>query len=130
MIDCIDDPVSNIRLCVVALLPNLYQMLSLPKDRKLQIAIDNVFSKLEMIEKDVDVKDILRTKLKEIRNFGTINKQDDIAEQKIKEAEEDKIYKGTGVILRVPKTSQGGMYEFFGLEHSPINFGTLFLSFT
>jgi hypothetical protein len=89
-----DDPISNIRLCVVGLLPSLYKMLIMPEDRKLQTNIDNIFSKLDMMEKDKDVKDILRTKLKEIRNLGPTNKHDYLVEQRRKEEEENKIFQG------------------------------------
>ncbi|XP_063920691.1 serine/threonine-protein phosphatase 4 regulatory subunit 4-like isoform X2 [Zophobas morio] len=89
-----DDPVSNIRLSVVGILPLLYKMLVLPEDKKLQTNIDNLFSKLDMMEKDKDVKDILRTKLKEIRSSGTSNKQDYLFDQKRKEEEENKILQG------------------------------------
>ncbi|XP_044272773.1 serine/threonine-protein phosphatase 4 regulatory subunit 4-like isoform X3 [Tribolium madens] len=89
-----DDPISNIRLCVIGLLPILYKMLIMPEDRKLQTNIDNIFSKLDMTEKDKDVKDILKTKLKEIRSIGPSNKHDYLVEQRRKEEEENKIIQG------------------------------------
>ncbi|XP_064215924.1 serine/threonine-protein phosphatase 4 regulatory subunit 4 isoform X2 [Tribolium castaneum] len=93
-----DDPISNIRLCVIGFLPMLYKMLVMPEDRKLQTNIDNIFSKLDMTEKDKDVKDILKTKLKEIRNIGPSNKHDYLVEQRRKEEEENKILQGKMVV--------------------------------
>ncbi|RZC35879.1 serine/threonine-protein phosphatase 4 regulatory subunit 4-like, partial [Asbolus verrucosus] len=92
-----NDSTSNIRLCVVALLPSLFRMLIMPEDRKFQTSIDNIFSKLDMMEKDKDVKDILRVKLKEIKSFGSTNKHDYLIEQRRKEEEENKIYQGKNV---------------------------------
>ena len=111
----LDDPVSNIRLSVVGILPLLYKMLVLPEDKKLQTNIDNLFSKLDMMEKDKDVKDILRTKLKEIRSSGTSNKQDYLFDQKRKEEEENKILQGK-LTLAAPTGGAPGILIKYGFS--------------
>lgn len=69
-------------------------MLVMPEDRKLQSNIDNIISKLDMTEKDKDVKDILKTKLKEIRSVAPTNKHEYLVDQRRKEDEENKIMQG------------------------------------
>lgn len=81
----------------------------MPEDRKLQTNIDNIFSKLDMMEKDKDVKDILRTKLKEIRNLGPTNKHDYLVEQRRKEEEENKIFQGKITTTTTAPSAQSGI---------------------
>ncbi|KAF7282801.1 hypothetical protein GWI33_001948 [Rhynchophorus ferrugineus] len=88
-----DDPVSVIRLSVIKLCPTLKQMLVLPEDKVLQLKLENMISKMEMIESDIDVIRTLRAKLKDMRT-GPIGKTDAAAEEKRKIEEEDKIAKG------------------------------------
>ncbi|CAH1113299.1 unnamed protein product [Psylliodes chrysocephalus] len=88
-----EDPVSTIRLCVVNLCPTLKQMLIMPIDRNLLTKLENLVSKLEMMEKDKDVLNSLRTKSKEVRT-PHVNRPDVLLEEKRKIEEEDKIQQG------------------------------------
>ncbi|XP_030746538.1 serine/threonine-protein phosphatase 4 regulatory subunit 4-like isoform X4 [Sitophilus oryzae] len=88
-----DDPVSVVRLSVIKLCPILKQMLSLPDDRALQLKLENILSKMEMIESDIDVIRALRCKLKDMRSLP-LNKTDALIEEKRRLDEEEKISKG------------------------------------
>ncbi|CAH1119724.1 unnamed protein product [Phaedon cochleariae] len=88
-----DDPVSTVRLCVLNLCPVLKQMLVLPLDRNLQLRLEGFMSKIEVMEKDKDVIDTLKAKLKEMRS-SQVSKQEALIEERRKIEEEEKIAQG------------------------------------
>lgn len=75
------------------LLPILKQMLLLPIDRSLQLKLEQFVSKIEVMEKDRDVIDTLKVKLKEMR-MPQANKQEALMEEKRRIDEEEKILGG------------------------------------
>lgn len=68
-------------------------MLTLPADRALQLKLENILSKMEMMESDKDVLAILKIKLKEIRSHRGV-KNEVLLEDKRRTEEEDRILKG------------------------------------
>lgn len=89
----LDDPVSNIRLCVVSLFPNLKQMLILSDDKKLKSSLDSAITRMEAIEKDRDVLQCLKGKIKEMNAQTVQNKDERLQEEKRRiQEEEDVIY--------------------------------------
>nr|CAH7758066.1 unnamed protein product [Callosobruchus chinensis] len=102
-----EDPVSTVRLCVVKLCPILKDMLMLPMDRHLQVKLEQFFSKTEMMEKDRDVLDTLKVKLREMRT-PQLSKQEALMQQRMKMEEEDKIQRGQLTVgLGAPATMRG-----------------------
>jgi serine/threonine-protein phosphatase 4 regulatory subunit 4 len=55
-----DDGVPNIRLRLCRLLPQVKRTLRLPADRALNELLESCVRKLNINERDVDVKDVLR----------------------------------------------------------------------
>lgn len=78
---------------MVKLCPLLKQMLSLPADRALQLKLENILSKMEMMESDKDVMATLKSKLKEMRSHRG-SKNETLLEDKRRTDEEDRILKG------------------------------------
>ncbi|CAH1979733.1 unnamed protein product [Acanthoscelides obtectus] len=104
-----EDPVSTVRLCVVKLCPILKHMLMLPMDRNLQVKLEQFVSKIEMMEKDRDVLDTLKVKLKEMRT-PQVSKQEALLKERMKMEEEDKIQRGQLTVgLGAPATMRGGV---------------------
>lgn len=68
-------------------------MLSLPADRALQLKLENILSKMEMMESDKDVMATLKSKLKEMRSHRGA-KNEVLLEDKRRTDEEDRILKG------------------------------------
>lgn len=68
-------------------------MLNLPADRALQLKLENILSKMEMMESDKDVLATLKTKLKEMRSHRGV-KNEVLLEDKRRTDEEDRILKG------------------------------------
>lgn len=81
-------------------------MLVIPVDRNLQIKLEGMISKLEMIETDKDVIYAIKSKLKEMRNIHGMHTEQ-LLEEKRKIEEEEKIIQGrmarTGTGQQVPK---------------------------
>lgn len=111
-----DDPVSTVRLCVVNLTPVLKQMLVIPVDRNLQIKLESMISKIEMVEADKDVIYALKCKLKEMRNIHGMNTEQ-LIEEKRKIEEEEKILQGrinrSGINAHMPKMKSISKYKSF-----------------
>lgn len=78
---------------MVKLCPLLKQMLNLPADRALQLKLENILSKMEMMESDKDVMATLKSKLKEMRSHRGA-KNEVLLEDKRRTDEEDRILKG------------------------------------
>lgn len=98
----LDDPVSTVRLCFVNLIPSLKQMLVFPVDRNLQIKLESIISKMEMVEKDKDVMFALKSKIKEIRNIHGMNSEQ-LLDEKRKIDDEEKILQGR--VTRTPTSN-------------------------
>nr|CAI5835735.1 unnamed protein product [Callosobruchus analis] len=104
-----EDPVSTVRICVVKLCPILKHMLMLPMDRNLQVKLEQFVSKIEMMEKDRDVLDTLKVKLREMRT-PQVSKQEALMQERMKMEEEDKIQRGQLTVgLGAPATMRGAL---------------------
>ncbi|KAL1517631.1 hypothetical protein ABEB36_001369 [Hypothenemus hampei] len=99
LLNLAEDPIAIVRLSMVKLCPALKQMLILPLDRALQLKLENILSKMEMMESDKDVMMTLKLKLKEMKSFKGI-KNEILLEDKRRAEEEDKIMKGRPVGLK------------------------------
>lgn len=86
---------------MVNLTPILKQMLVFPVDRNLQIKLESMISKMEMVEKDKDVIFALKCKTKEMRNPQSMNAEQ-LIEEKRKIDDEERILQGR---LARPPTS-------------------------
>lgn len=81
-------------------------MLVIPVDRNLQIKLEALLSKIEMVETDKDVIYALKCKLKEMRNIHGMNTEQ-LLEEKRRIEEEEKILQGrinrSGTNPHIPK---------------------------
>ncbi|ENN76692.1 hypothetical protein YQE_06757, partial [Dendroctonus ponderosae] len=95
-----EDQIAIVRLSMVKLCPILKQMLNLPADRALQLKLENILSKMEMMEADRDVIMMLKLKLKEMRTIRNI-KSEVLVEDRRRADEEDRILKGRFAGIRI-----------------------------
>ncbi|XP_050303781.1 serine/threonine-protein phosphatase 4 regulatory subunit 4-like isoform X2 [Anthonomus grandis grandis] len=114
-----EDPISIVRLSMVKLCPMLKLMLTLPQDRALQLKLENILSKMEMMESDKDVIMMLKQKLREMRTFRGI-KNEVLVEDKRRMDEEDKLLKGKWTSVRnvIVAVSNSGLPKETGLNNS------------
>lgn len=78
---------------MVKMCPVMKQMLVMPVDRGLQLKLENIVSKMEMMESDRDVIMLLKVKLKEMRQVHPV-KIEVMAEDRRRMDDEDRIMKG------------------------------------
>lgn len=100
----LEDKVSNIRLALVNLLPNLKNMLQ-PEDRKLQLIFENTVRLIETQERDRDVIAFYQLRAKEASMpLNPMQVQEQQSEERRRKDEEDSIAAGKWVPI-APKTA-------------------------